>query len=114
MKRRNFIIRMMQSVTAVVLGVFVFSSCDEKNEKSKNANISSDTPCNDLSQLSEEEKVERESYNYVDKTPNIGNQCANCDYWEESESGEYCGSCDLFEGPVSPKGYCSKWTVLDG
>ena len=96
MKRRNFIIRMMQSVTAVVLGVFVFSSCDNKNDESKNTNTSSESPCNDLSQLSEDEKVERESYNYVDKTPNIGNQCANCDYWEESDRGEYCGSCDLF------------------
>ena len=113
MKRRNFIIRMIQSITAVVIGVFVFSSCDENNDESKNTNVNSDTPCNALSQLSEEERVEREGYNYIDKTASPKINCANCDHWGEPEKGEICGSCDLFEGPVSPVGYCSKWTALD-
>lgn len=65
--------------------------------------------CVPPSELSKEAKQGRQQYSYVAQTPEQGKQCDNCQFWIPAESGETCGGCRLFAGPVHPQGYCTAY-----
>jgi len=67
------------------------------------------TSCQDLSQLSENEKQIRASLAYVDETPIPARRCDTCQFWLAPTADDQCGGCTILKGPIEAKGYCSSW-----
>ena len=53
----------------------------------------------------------RNTLNYVSESPIPDQLCSNCQFYNEPETGEVCGGCQLFAGPVHPDGYCTSWAA---
>jgi hypothetical protein len=102
MKRRTFIVKSAQLGTGSLLGLSLFNRCKESD------------PCDDLSNLTQDEIEERKSYNYVKESPHKAQNCLNCELYIEPEEGNPCGGCGLFEGPVQANGYCDSWIMKEG
>lgn len=64
--------------------------------------------CSDPSTLSRGELNLRKSLNYVELGPEPENQCRQCAFYTGIEAGQ-CGQCQIFNGAVSPQGYCQSW-----
>lgn len=65
--------------------------------------------CNEPSKLSETARNVRANVKYVDKTPIKGKTCEVCSRYRDPKSGDGCGTCTAFAGPVHPDGYCKLW-----
>jgi hypothetical protein len=79
---------------------------------------SADFTCDDVSGLSQSEIDRRESQiealDYVEQTEKPNQNCANCNFYQQPASGENCGGCTLFPGPVHPNGWCKTWVAATG
>jgi hypothetical protein len=75
---------------------------------------SSTTTCVDPSTLTEAEKQQRQNFGYVAQTPNPDQRCNNCQFWQPDAADGDCGGCQLFPGPVNPKGWCNSWAQGSG
>lgn len=112
--RRDFLQRLSAIGVAGIGGGALLSACGGDAEQGETADADS---CDDLSELSDDEREQREqmveTLSYVDETPNEDQYCANCALYIEPEdeetTGDQCGGCDLFPGPVHPDGYCTSW-----
>ena len=106
--RRGFI-KKIALASFGISGVYLLSSCGNndqtEDEKSKS---SQDDPCSDQT-LSEAQKSSRDQFEYVAETPYPEKRCDNCTLWIEPEEGEFCGGCQIIEGPINPAGYCNQW-----
>ena len=69
--------------------------------------------CSGYGSLSEPELRQREALKYVDVTPNPAQNCLNCKFYQPELSGEGCGGCQLFPGPVVDNGWCQTWVAIE-
>lgn len=65
--------------------------------------------CPDMPELSENDLTARRVLNYVDKTANDATTCDNCKLYTRPVPGAVCGGCQILQGPIHPKGYCTAW-----
>lgn len=77
-----------------------FSACGGKSEPDR---------CDDVSALSEAEKVARSALQYTDRSPHADKQCNNCNLFLPSADATKCSGCQIVKGPIHPKGYCTGW-----
>jgi hypothetical protein len=43
-------------------------------------------------------------------TPNGGHQCSGCKFFIKGSSATANGTCQLVDGSISPKGWCTAWS----
>lgn len=67
------------------------------------------TACEGYDALTPEQLAMREQFEYVDDSPRMALNCANCSLYVPAEPTASCGACNLFAGPVAPGGYCTGW-----
>lgn len=70
--------------------------------------------CNDLTGVPDAAKATRAALKYVDTSVTEGKSCEKCQQFTAPAGGAACGTCKLFAGPVSPKGYCTGFVVKAG
>ena len=70
--------------------------------------------CTDVSGLTDAEKKTRESFKYVEQTPEPGKLCANCQLYQPPADGDGCGGSTVVKGPINPNGYCTSWVQRTG
>jgi hypothetical protein len=68
----------------------------------------------DTSGLTQEEKKQRQRFQYVAQTEKPNERCNNCQFWKPDQVEGECGGCQLFPGPVNPKGWCNSWVQGSG
>jgi hypothetical protein len=68
--------------------------------------------CPGYNDLSQDQLAVRRTLNYVDVTPQQGQYCNNCRFLVEGPEYGECIGCQLFAGPVAPRGWCSSWAAL--
>jgi hypothetical protein len=68
--------------------------------------------CSGYAELTEDDHTIRRTLNYVDVSPREGQYCNNCRFLIESAEYNPCLGCQLFAGPVAPRGWCSSWVAL--
>ena len=93
-----------------ILGIALFGSGLFLQSCSKSK--TEEDPCSDLSKLTEDEKETRKDFEYVSKSPYPEKLCDNCELWLAPEEGNFCGGCEIMEGPIHPKGYCNAWVEI--
>ena len=103
---------------AAVTGLMTQSGCGVEEEAEKMAaqphNAISAAravadPCNDLSTLTKDQQVTRDTFKYETKASDATKLCQSCNFWQPSTSGEPCGTCTLVKGPIHPLGSCMSW-----
>lgn len=67
--------------------------------------------CEGYDQLTPADLQSRQALQYVDQTTDAEKHCATCRLYTAPTGGSPCGGCQLFQGPVSPKGWCSGWVA---
>ena len=99
---------------------FLLNSCSENNTRPvelKSAvgkSNENNDPCNNIDDLTQQERQVREAYHYTGKSSNPAQNCANCNYYQIANPGEICGTCQVVKGPINPKGHCTIWTKKIG
>ena len=63
--------------------------------------------CTDTSGLTPAQVSVRTTQAYVDSTPNEGQDCAGCRFYQAANSADACGTCQVVQGPIHPNGYCN-------
>jgi Tol biopolymer transport system component len=108
--RREFIGKHFLLGSTFLSAAIAFSECESKkgpvNEKKNNANTN---PCEDLSDVSENDIEARIKFGYVKKSSFPDRTCGNCKLHIPPQAGKDCGKCLLFKGPVYSSGYCIYW-----
>ena len=66
-------------------------------------------PCNNLSQLTPDERVTRTTFKYQPLAKDPTKLCVTCNFWIPDPKGGLCGTCTLVKGPVHPKASCVSW-----
>jgi len=104
---------------AVVGGGSLLTGCGgggdkgDSGQKAASTTTSAADPCGDTTGLSETDIQMRTNLKYVEVSVDEGKNCANCKFYLADQHGEQCGGCQLFKGPVHPKGNCSSWFAMD-
>jgi hypothetical protein len=93
-----------------LLGIAVFSG-GILLQKCSNSKTDEDL-CSDVSKLTQDEIQTRQEFGYVAKSPYPEKLCDNCELWIKPEEGKFCGGCEIMEGPIHPKGYCTAWAAM--
>lgn len=108
--RRMFIRNAYRACGFLVAGAIAFTGCGKQKEKGEPATgTTNPADCGDLSAVSEEDIAVRNKLGYVKESPLPDNQCQNCNLYLPPKSGEACGGCMLFKGPVYAEAYCTYW-----
>jgi hypothetical protein len=114
LNRREFILKNLAPVAGMAILGGLLSGCKKSDQKeTTEKTVTDEDPCNDLSQLTEEEKAIREELEYVAKSPFPEKVCDNCAVWIKPEEGKLCGGCEIMAGPVNPKGHCASWVETE-
>ncbi|HKI77075.1 MAG TPA: high-potential iron-sulfur protein [Ignavibacteriaceae bacterium] len=115
--RKDFLIKIFFSGLAATGFGFFINSCSENKTKPAETKPSdqrdeskNNDPCNDINDLTQQERQVREAYQYTSKSSKPGQNCANCNYYQIANPGETCGTCQVVKGPINPKGHCTIWT----
>ncbi|WP_179862167.1 high-potential iron-sulfur protein [Longibacter salinarum] len=119
--RRGFI----QKLSALGLAGFgasaILAGCggsDDSGSATSDTAASGNLQCDDLSGLTASERERRqtqvEALQYVEESETEGQYCDNCLFYQQPEEGSECGGCQLFPGPVNPKGWCNTWQAKAG
>ena len=66
-------------------------------------------PCNDLSELTIDERTTRTTFKYQPIAKDPAKLCVTCNFWIPDPKGGLCGGCTLVKGPVHPKASCVSW-----
>ena len=90
-------------------GLLLAGCTSERQAEGGGGAASMQSPCTDLSGLTEAEKETRQTFQYVSESPKADQQCGNCLFWIPPEAGEPCGGCDVVKGPIDPEGWCISW-----
>lgn len=69
--------------------------------------------CDDFSDVSEAELEKRNKLAYVKQAPEAGRECNKCKLYLPPKTGEKCGGCILFKGPVDSNGSCTYWAPVE-
>jgi len=115
MTRKEFLHYMCIFTFSSLTTSISLASCGAKKEQS-DSKVEEKTevdPCSDLSQLSQEDIEIRENFEYVDQTPIPEQRCDNCELWIAPAEGKKCGGCQIMNGPVKAKGYCTAWIAQE-
>jgi hypothetical protein len=67
--------------------------------------------CADPHALSDAENRQRRLDNYTEKSPDPRETCSGCGFFTAGVKAAACGKCQLFNGPVNPRGKCDDWTA---
>jgi hypothetical protein len=98
------------NAAAFIVGLVALGSCGEK--KNAKENTATDGPvssCDDLSHVSTEDLALRKKLGYTTHSPIAESQCQNCNLYLPPKTGQACGGCMLFKGPVYASSYCTYW-----
>ena len=117
LSRRNFIQRigLLGAAGAVLAGC---GGGDEADPEMGDGAVTDDDlsaatnaeTCDDLTGLTEAEiQARRETFQYVDESPNPEQLCDNCQFWLPAENDGFCGGCTIVKGPIHPDGWCISW-----
>jgi hypothetical protein len=71
--------------------------------------------CVDPDYLSTSDVRLRASLDFTERSPH-GSQkeCAGCEFFRAvSGDADGCGTCQIIQGPVNPRGYCDSWSSRD-
>ena len=68
--------------------------------------------CEGYASIAPEALQIRQTFQYVDRTPIAGKDCANCASYNAPAGEGACGGCKLFAGPVVANGYCTGWAAM--
>lgn len=63
--------------------------------------------CNNVSALSDAEKMARSALQYTDTSPHADKHCNGCNLYQPPSDPSQCGGCQIVKGPIHPKGYCT-------
>lgn len=66
-------------------------------------------PCNNLSELSMDDRASRMTFKYEPMANDPTKLCVTCNFWIPDPKGGFCGGCTLVKGPVHPKASCMSW-----
>jgi len=116
MNRRQFVKRAgvfgLAGVAAVYLPGCGKDQAEELGSKPHNAvsaAMEAADPCNDISQLTPDERTTRSTFKYEPRAKDATKLCVTCNFWIPDPKGGLCGTCTLVKGPVHPKGSCMSW-----
>jgi len=101
MNRKEFLKQLPILGIALCSGGLLLQGCSKSQTE--------EDPCADVSTLTAEEKQTRKDFEYVSKSPFPDKLCENCELWVAPKEGNFCGACEIMEGPIHPKGYCNSW-----
>ncbi len=114
--RREFVQRAgiwgLAGVVAVYLPGCVGEQAEELGSQPHNAIQAAKEaadPCNDLSQLTPDERATRTNFKYQARAKDPTKLCVTCSFWVPDPKGGLCGACTLVKGPVHPKAGCMSW-----
>jgi hypothetical protein len=119
--RKEFLQQCALMGAVVVGGGTLMAGCGGGGDKadtgsasqSGGATSSAADPCGDLTGLTDADKQMRTTLKYVAVSTDANKNCLNCKFYQADQHGEACGGCQLFKGPVAPKGNCSSWFAQD-
>ncbi len=108
--RKNFIKKI--SIGGVILfgGSTLLSACGGKdNGKLPQTTQKANSPCADVSGLTDAELATRTSNDYTVASPYNDKMCGTCNLFILPKGNKPCGTCQVVKGPISPQGYCKLW-----
>lgn len=97
--RRHLLILGTAGATSLAAGSLLWGCGGGKKELS----------CMDVTGLTGEQRRQRNTLAYVDKSPEANKLCNNCNFYKPPKQANTCGGCTLIAGPVHPKGHCKSW-----
>ena len=103
--RRDFLAR-FAAAGAVVSASSVLAACGGGGAPTTAA------ACEGYASVAPEALQIRQTFQYVDQTPNAAQNCANCASYIAPAGEGACGGCKLFAGPVVANGYCTGWAAM--
>jgi hypothetical protein len=106
MKSRRVFIRLCLLLPPVI-GTLLYG-CSGAEKKDTTAN-----PCQDFSDLSDDEMALRSQMGYTDQSPFDDRNCVNCSLFVKTDEALSCGNCLAMKGPVADSGYCTVWAPVD-
>ena len=90
-----------------LIGFLIYGCSNPADKKEPPAD-----PCQDLSDLAEDEMALRSQMGYTDRSPFEDRNCVNCSLFVKSDKSLACGSCLAMKGPVADEGYCTVWAPV--
>ena len=113
--RRSFLGRALVLGAAGLGGPVLLAACGGSNGDSAGgggeAEVVEASSCEGADALDASSLRMRDALNYVDASPQESRYCSNCRFYTQPQDGSPCGGCQLFQGPVSPGGWCQSWTA---
>lgn len=68
--------------------------------------------CGDTSSLTPDELATRSSLGYVDRSPDVTQECSKCRQYLPASSKDACGGCKIMKGPIHPRGTCRAFAAM--
>jgi hypothetical protein len=109
--RRNFVTGCLRFGSLLATVGLTATACNKKEttgESKKSPDV-----CDDYSDVSESELEKRRQFAYTRQATEVEKQCKVCKLYLPPKTGEKCGACTLFKGPVDSVGSCTYWAPLD-
>jgi hypothetical protein len=110
LSRRAFLNRSWQLPVAGA-AVWTLAACGSKSSSPGSAAAPAAKACADPAKLTDAEKAQRESFHYVEQSPDAAKTCSGCAFFTAPESGSGCGQCQVLLGPANPLGHCDSWSA---
>lgn len=97
---RRSILRQGVQWPAAGTALWVLAACGQGEKK---------TACADPNSLSMSENSLRKASHYVEEAPDPTKNCTGCGFMKLGETPTACAKCEIFQGPVNPRGHCDSW-----
>jgi len=94
LSRRRLILQTAAAFTALVV-----PGCRQNHDFS----------CTSVVGLTPQEIQVRARLAYVDRSPDLAKNCANCNQFLLPPEAGKCGACKIMKGPVHPLGHCTSY-----
>lgn len=96
-------------VGAVTVGAGYLAACGGSGSGTEGGGETAALDCSDVSALTDDQKLTRESLGYVEATTDPAKLCTNCQQFQVPAAEGSCGTCLVVPGPINPDGYCTAW-----
>lgn len=106
MNRRTFIFRLSLPISMASSMIISLSGCGGEVKDMSEKKSETTTDCEDLSGLSESERMARDSFGYEAQAALPERSCMHCKLFIPPGKASTCGGCLLFKGAVKPEGSC--------
>lgn len=106
MNRRSFIFRLALPVSMLSSMPLFMAGCGGSNKDVPEKKSQTSSDCEDLSGLSESERMARDSFGYEAQAALPERSCMHCKLFIPPGKTSSCAGCLLFKGPVKPEGSC--------